>query len=59
MATLEGAQGCLERIGEDDPEEEQIFRDLWEDETQQEVAIESLKVGCEVRRGEVSLGSLR
>jgi hypothetical protein len=27
----------------DDPEEEQIFRDLWEDETQREVVIESLK----------------
>jgi hypothetical protein len=25
------------------PEEEQIFRDLWEDETQREVVIESLK----------------
>jgi hypothetical protein len=24
----------------DDPEEEQIFRDLWEDETQREVMIE-------------------
>ncbi len=23
-------EGCLERIGEDDPEEEQLFRDLWE-----------------------------
>jgi hypothetical protein len=33
----------LERIGEDDPDEEQIFRDLWEDETQREVVIESLK----------------
>jgi hypothetical protein len=35
----------------DDPEEEQIFRDLWEDETQREVVIESLKADCEVRRG--------
>jgi hypothetical protein len=35
----------------DDPEEEQIFRDLWEDETQREVVIESLKEDCEVRRG--------
>jgi len=39
------------RIGEDDPEEEQIFRDLWEDETQRQVLIEVLKAGCEVRRG--------
>jgi hypothetical protein len=35
----------------DDPEEEQIFRDLWEDETQREMVIESLKADCEVRRG--------
>ena len=38
-------------IGEDDPEEEQIFRDLWEDESQCEVVIESLKADCEVRAG--------
>jgi hypothetical protein len=44
-------EGCLERIGEDDPEEEQAFRDLWEDETQREVVIESLKADCEVRTG--------
>jgi hypothetical protein len=25
------------------PDEEQLFRDLWEDETQQEVVIESLR----------------
>jgi hypothetical protein len=34
----------------DDPEEEEIFRDLWEDETQREIVIESLKADCEVRR---------
>ena len=44
-------EGCLERIGEDDPDEEQLFRDLWEDETQREVVIESLKADCEVRTG--------
>jgi hypothetical protein len=44
-------EGCLERIGEDNPEEEDIFRDLWEDETQREVVIESLKADCEVRAG--------
>jgi hypothetical protein len=44
-------EGCLERIGEDDPEEERLFRDLWEDETQQEVVIKSLKADCEVRAG--------
>jgi hypothetical protein len=35
----------------DDVEEEQLFRDLWDDETQREVVIESLKADCEVRRG--------
>jgi hypothetical protein len=44
-------QGCLERIGEDDPEEEQLFRDLWEDDTQREEVIESLKADGEVRMG--------
>jgi hypothetical protein len=45
-------EGCLERIREDNPDEEQIFRDLlWEDETQREVVIESLKADCEVRTG--------
>jgi hypothetical protein len=44
-------EGCLERIGEDDPEEEQILRDLWEDETQREVVIESIKADWEVRVG--------
>jgi hypothetical protein len=41
----------LERIGEDNPEEEQIFRDLWEDETLREVVIESLKADCEIMMG--------
>jgi hypothetical protein len=51
-AYIEGwVEGCLERIGEDDPDEEQLFRDLWEDETQREVVIESLKADCEVRTG--------
>jgi hypothetical protein len=44
-------EGCLERIGEDYPEEELLFRDLWEDETQRDVVIESLKADCEVRTG--------
>jgi hypothetical protein len=51
-AYVEGwVEGCLERIGEDDPEEEQLFRDVWEDETQREVVVESLKADCEVRTG--------
>jgi hypothetical protein len=51
-AYIEGfVEGCLERIGEDNPDEEEIFRDLWEDETQREIVIESLKADCEVRTG--------
>ena len=44
-------EGCLERIGEDYPEEEQLFRDLWDDETQRDVVIDCLKADCEVRTG--------
>ena len=44
-------EGCLERIGEDDSKEEEIFRDLWDDETQREVIIDCLKADCEVRTG--------
>ncbi len=51
-AYIEGwVEGCLERIGEDDPDEERLFRDLWEDDTQREVVIESLKADCQVRPG--------
>jgi len=45
------AGGCLERIGEDNPEEEEIFRDLWEDDTQREVVVDCLKADWEVRTG--------
>jgi hypothetical protein len=31
--------------------EEQLFRELWEDETQRDVVIDSLKADCEVRAG--------
>jgi hypothetical protein len=44
-------EGCLERIGEDHPEEELLFRDLFEDEIQRDVVIESLQADCEVREG--------
>jgi hypothetical protein len=44
-------EGCLERIGQDDPDEEQLFRDLFEDETQREMVIGSLQADCEVRTG--------
>jgi hypothetical protein len=35
----------------DDPEEEQIYRDLWEEETKREVVIDCLKADCAVRTG--------
>jgi hypothetical protein len=44
-------EGCLERIDEDHPEEALLFRDLFEDETQRDVVIESLKADCEIRTG--------
>ena len=44
-------EGCLERIGEDNPDEEEIFRDLWEDETQRDIVVDCLKADCEVRTG--------
>ena len=44
-------EGCLERIREGDPEEERLFRDLWEDPTQREVVVESLKANCKIRTG--------
>jgi hypothetical protein len=43
--------GCLDRIGEDHPEEELLFRDLWDEETQRDVVIDCLQADCEVRTG--------
>jgi hypothetical protein len=51
-AYIEGfVEGCLERIGEKDPDEEQLFRDLWEDEGERESVLEALKADCELRPG--------
>ena len=48
-AYIEGfIEGCLERIGKDNPNEERLFRDLWEDETQRDVVFDCLK-GLAVR----------
>lgn len=44
-------EGCLERIGEDAPEEERMFRDLWDDPGEREVVLASLKADCDVRPG--------
>jgi hypothetical protein len=39
-AYVEGfVEGCLERIGEEDPDEEQLFWDLWEDEGERETVL--------------------
>jgi hypothetical protein len=43
-------EGCLERIGEDDKEEELFLRDLWE-EGEGELVLEILKEECEVVAG--------
>jgi hypothetical protein len=41
-AYVEGfVEGCLERIGEDDPDEEQLFRALWEDEGERETVLDA------------------
>ena len=44
-------EGCLERIGEDYPEDETIFRALWEYDAEKEALLELLKTECEVRPG--------
>jgi hypothetical protein len=44
-------EGCLERIGEDDPEDEALFRDLWEDEGERETVLQILKAECEILSG--------
>ncbi len=43
-------EGCLERIGEDDPDREALLRGLWED-GETDVVLEALKSGCEIRAG--------
>ena len=44
-------EGCLERIGEDEPEDEELFRDLWEDEGERETVLMVLQAECEVLSG--------
>ena len=38
-------EGCLERIGEDDPDEEDFLRGLWEDGDDRGFVLEALKGG--------------
>jgi hypothetical protein len=44
-------EGCLERIGEDDPEGEALMRDLWEDDAEKETVLDILKAECDVLPG--------
>ncbi len=44
-------EGCLERIGEDYPEDEVLFRYLWEDEGEKETVLTIFKDECEVLPG--------
>jgi hypothetical protein len=43
-------EGCLERIGEDDPEGEMLLRGEWE-EGERDLVLEVLQAECEVRVG--------
>lgn len=43
-------EGCLERIGEDDPEGEDLLRGEWE-EGEKDLVLEVLQAECEVRVG--------
>ncbi len=44
-------EGCLERIGEEDPDGETLLRELWEDKGEREFVLEMLKSGCEILSG--------
>jgi hypothetical protein len=47
-------EGCLERIGEDDPDEEEFLRGVWEEDDDRGFVLEALKGGVEVRTGKPS-----
>jgi hypothetical protein len=49
---IEGfVEGCLERIGEDDAEGEDLLRDMWEDDSEKETVLDILKAECDVVAG--------
>jgi hypothetical protein len=49
---IEGfVEGCLERIGEDDAEGEDLVRDMWEDDSEKETVLDILKAECDVVAG--------
>ena len=41
-------EGCLGRIGEDEPEDEALFRDVWADEGERETVLQKLQAECEI-----------
>ncbi len=44
-------EGCLERIGEDDAEGEDLLRGMWEDDSEKETVLDILKAESEVLPG--------
>jgi hypothetical protein len=45
-------EGCPEKIGEDDdPDEEEFLRGIWEEGNDRDFVLEALKDGVEVRAG--------
>jgi len=49
---IEGfVEGCLERIGEDDAEGEDLLRDMWDDDSEKETVLDILKAECDVVAG--------
>jgi hypothetical protein len=44
-------EGCLERMGEDEPEDEALFRDVWEDEGERETVLSIPQAECDVLNG--------
>jgi hypothetical protein len=49
---IEGfVEGCLERIGEDDAEGEDLLRDMWDDDSEKDTVLDILKAECDVVAG--------
>ena len=53
---IEGfVEGCLERIGEDDAEGEDLLRGMWDDDSEKETVLDILKAECDVVAGRPGL----
>ncbi len=51
-AYIEGfVEGGLERTGEEEPDDEALFRDLWKDEGEREMILTILQAACEILPG--------